>query len=270
MIFILGPCAISRDPGFNDMAYVAQEIQKIAKQFPYEEFWLRGGCWKPRTSVFSYQGAGRLGFEKMLREYQNCIHTCSKDDNIISGICVEVMDEEQYQYVKSRCDEENIDVMFQVGSRNMQNFSLLRTLNESDNLVLLKRGFGNTVDELVYARNYMPKAMVYGCERGIRTFSDSSRFTLDLATIPKIHQEANMIPVIVDPSHAAGIKSYVEPLALAAVAAGADGIMIETQNTPYGACCDKEQAYPLDELPALIEKCLAIKTALELEKVKKL
>ena len=122
------------------------------------------------------------------------------------------MDEEQYQYVKNRCDEEEVNVMFQVGSRNMQNFSLLRTLNESDNLVLLKRGFGNTVDELVYARNYMPKAMVYGCERGIRTFSDSSRFTLDLATIPKIHQEANMIPVIVDPSHAAGIKSYVEYL----------------------------------------------------------
>lgn len=270
MIFILGPCAISRDPGFNDIKYVTEEIQKVANQFPHEEFWLRGGCWKPRTSTFSYQGAGKLGFEKMLREYQNCANNCSTDDNIIKGICVEVMDEEQYHYVKERCEEEEIEVIFQIGSRNMQNFSLLRTLNESDNLILLKRGFGNTVEEFIAARNYMPKAMVYGCERGIRTFSDSSRFTLDLAAIPKIHQEANMIPVIVDPSHAAGYAPYVEPLALAAVAAGADGLMIETQNTPYGACCDKAQALPLDKLSALIEKCLAIKTALELEKVKNL
>ena len=180
------------------------------------------------------------------------------------------MDEEQYQYVKQRCDEEEVEVMFQIGSRNMQNFSFLKTMNESDNLILLKRGFGNTVEELIAARNYMPKAMVYGCERGIRTFSDSSRFTLDLAAVPHVHMTANMIPMIVDVSHAAGIKSLVEPLTLAAVGVGADGIMIETYNTPYGACCDKHQAYLIDELPALIGKCLAIKTALELEKVKKL
>jgi 3-deoxy-7-phosphoheptulonate synthase len=134
----------------------------------------------------------------------------------------------------------------------MQNFSLLKLLNQSNNMVLLKRGFGNTVEELIAARNYMPRAEVWCCERGIRTFSDSSRFTLDLATIPKIHQEANMIPVIVDPSHAAGDKLLVPSLAFSAVAAGADGLIIETENTPFGACCDKQQAIPVKELYSLI------------------
>lgn len=266
MIFILGPCAISNQEEFNDIEYVAQEIQNIANRFLCGEFWLRGGCWKPRTHSDSFQGAGIIGLEKMIAAYK----TCAKGANPIKGICVEVMSIEQYCYVRNLCDSADIEVMYQVGSRNMQNFELLRYLNRPDNLVFLKRGFGNTVEEFIAARNYMPKAMVYGCERGIRTFSDSSRFTLDLAAILKIHQEANMIPVIVDPSHAAGYALYVGPLALAAIAAGADGLMIETQNTPYSACCDKEQAYPLDKLPTLIEKCLAIKTALELEKVKNL
>lgn len=254
MIFILGPCAIMPGDGANDIEYVATEIQKLADQFPYEQFWLRGGCWKPRTYSSTFQGAGEIGFERMVSAYKALPNSV----NPIEGICVEVMDEKQYRYVKERCDELEIQVMFQIGSRNMQNFSLLRIMNESDNLILLKRGFGNTVEELSAAAGYLAKAKVYGCERGIRTFSDSSRFTLDLAAIPTMRKELNSIPMIVDVSHAAGATSLVEPLALAAIAVGADGIMIETENTPYGACCDKAQALPISDLMKLIKKSVNI------------
>ena len=157
---------------------------------------------------------------------------------------------------------EDVD-MLQVGARNMQNFDLLRELGRLDKPILLKRGLANTLKELLMSAEYIMAAgneRVILCERGIRTFSDYTRNTLDLSAVPELH-ELTHLPVIVDPSHATGISRLVPPMALAAAAGGADGLMIEVHNDPLKALCDGAQSLRPEEYDALARKVRAVREA---------
>lgn len=247
MIVILGPCTIQNFAHINETAkhinsYFNNSAQKII---------LRGGCWKPRTYVGYNQGLGEEGIPYLFQAAR---------DNNLAGICVEVMSEKHLE-ILAQYTKENIPITVQIGSRNMQNYSLLKELNNYsfyDNIVL-KRGYGATVFETIGARSYIQSDKVILCERGIRTTSDSSRFTLDIAAIPTLKEETGC-KVIVDPSHAAGKTSLVTPLAKAGIAAGADGLMIETMvtNSIYKSPCDAAQAYPIIKIPELISDCISI------------
>jgi 3-deoxy-7-phosphoheptulonate synthase len=199
---------------------------------------LRGGAFKPRSSPYSFQGLGGEGLQ-YLQE------AGSRFD---MPVVTEVMRIEDLDAVVAAAD------VVQVGARNMQNFSLLRALGRIDRPILLKRGLSATVKELLMAAEYIMAGgnqRVILCERGIRTFETATRSTLDVGAVAVLKTRTHL-PVIVDPSHAAGVRHLVIPLALAAAAVGADGLIVEAHPNPEEALCDKEQALHAEDLDQLV------------------
>ncbi|RRG17871.1 3-deoxy-7-phosphoheptulonate synthase [Weissella viridescens] len=208
---------------------------------------LRGGSFKPRTNPYSFQGYGETG----LKEHRQAADQYGLD------MMTEIMDTRDFALVNQYTD------IFQVGARNMQNFSLLKQLGQQTKPVGLKRGMSATIDDLLNAAEYILAAgnpNVFLIERGIRTFDNKyTRNTFDVAAVPVL-QQLTHLPVLVDPSHAAGKRALVEPLALAGVAAGAQGLMIEIHDQPEKALVDGAQALTPEELKTLMQKATAIKT----------
>ena len=205
---------------------------------------LRGGAFKPRTSPYAFQGLGIEALE-ILSEARE-----------LTGLplVTELMDPRDVEAVVGTTD------VIQIGARNMQNFSLLSEVGRSDKPVLLKRGPSASVEELLMAAEYIlheGNQQVILCERGIRTFERSTRYTLDIGAIPVLKQETHL-PVIVDPSHAAGKRELVPALARAAVAAGADGIIVEAHPAPEEALCDGPQLIPTAEFAAFADEIRAL------------
>src|SRR5206468_2492117 len=189
---------------------------------------LRGGAYKPRTSPYSFQGLGEGGL-RLLAEARE-----------VTGMPVvtELMDVRDLEPILEVAD------VIQIGARNMQNYTLLAEIGRAGRPVVLKRGLSATLEELLMAAEYVLKEgneNVILCERGIRTFETAYRFTLDLMAVPAL-RELTHLPVIVDPSHAAGRRDWVKPMSLAAAAAGADGVLVEVHNEPEEAICDGPQA----------------------------
>jgi len=216
---IAGPCSVESREQLLLAAKVAQQSGATM---------LRGGAFKPRTSPYAFQGLGVEGLE-FLAEAREATGL---------PIVTELMDPRHLEAVATYSD------IIQIGARNMQNFQLLSSVGEVDRPVLLKRGLAATIDELLMAAEYIVKegnARVILCERGIRTFETATRNTLDISAVPIIKQRSHL-PVVVDPSHAAGKVELVEPLSLAAIAAGADGVMIEMHPTPETALSDGAQS----------------------------
>ena len=223
---IAGPCSVENR---EQIIEVAKGVKAGGADV------LRGGAFKPRTSPYAFQGLKDEGIRLLLK---------AKEATGLP-IITEIMNTRALDLFA------DVDII-QVGARNMQNFDLLQELNNFDFRVILKRGFGNTVYETCKAREYIKSDKVILCERGIRTFSDASRFTLDFAAIPMLQKLTGCV-VIVDPSHAAGQADLVLPLAQAALAAGADGLMIEiTSNKNYQRKCDHNQAITAEELGKLL------------------
>ena len=193
---------------------------------------LRGGAYKPRTSPYSFQGLGAEGL-RLLAE--------ARAETGLP-IVTELMD------VRDTEDVAEVADVIQIGARNMQNYSLLAEVGRTGLPVLLKRGLSATLEELLMAAEYVLKEgndKVMLCERGIRTFETSYRFTLDLLAVPAL-RELSHLPIVIDPSHAAGRRDWVGPMSLAAAAAGADGIIVEVHNEPEEAICDGPQALPTE------------------------
>lgn len=227
---IAGPCSIETK---EQIIEVANDVKKSGAHL------LRGGAFKPRTSPYAFQGLHEHGLELLLE--------AKKATGL--PVVTEIMSAEHLPLF------EDVDVI-QVGARNMQNFELLKELGKLDKPILLKRGLANTIDELLMSAEYIMAGgneKVILCERGIRTFETSTRNTLDISAIPVLKQKTHL-PVIVDPSHAAGIRALVEPLSLAAVAAGADGLMIEVHNNPEKALCDGAQSLTPEMFDRLMVK----------------
>jgi len=201
---------------------------------------LRGGAFKPRTSPYSFQGLGEEGL-KLLRK---------AGDEFGLAVITEIMDPGRVELIYKYTD------IFQLGSRNMQNFPLLRELGRIDKPVMIKRGMAATIDDWLMAAEYILASgneKVFLCERGIRTFETSTRNTFDLSAIPVIQQRSHL-PVFADPSHATGIRDKVIPMARAAVAADADGLMIEVHNNPEAAMSDGPQALLPDQFNELMDQ----------------
>lgn len=236
---IAGPCAIeSREQLF----LAADSIARSGAKF------FRGGAYKPRTSPYAFQGLGIDGL-KMMAEVR---------DQYGLNIVTEAMDEHGVDAVEQYGD------CIQIGARNMQNFSLLRYVGKARKPVLLKRGLSATLDELLLAAEYIMAEGNYDvilCERGIRTFADHSRNTLDLSIVPAVHQKTHL-PIIVDPSHGTGHNYMVGPLAKAGVAVGADGLIIEVHPQPEMALCDGAQALTLDQYQEIIRSIISLHSLL--------
>ena len=227
---IAGPCAVESS---EQVTSIARQVSAAGAQL------LRGGAFKPRTSPYTFGGLGAEGLELLCRAGRE------------TGLPVvsEITDPRQLPLFRE------VDVL-QVGARNMQNFELLRELGRQEKPVLLKRSFGATVTELLQAAEYIlagGNERVILCERGIRTFETDSRATLDVAGIAALKEQSHL-PVLADPSHAAGRRELVTPLALAAAAAGADGLMIEVHNDPPHAKCDGQQSLTPEKFDALMKK----------------
>ncbi len=222
MTIIGGPCSIESEA---QALAIAEHVCRSGAQL------FRGGAFKPRTSPYSFQGLGKKGLEilKTVREATGL------------PVVTEVMDYETFDLVEKYAD------VIQIGARNMQNFSLLKRASHAGKPILLKRGMAATIDEWLMAAEYIleggnPRVVL--CERGVRTFAHHSRNTLDLSAIPVIQKESHL-PVIVDPSHAAGKRDQVIPLSRAAVAVGAHGLMVEVHHQPEKALSDGAQSlYP--------------------------
>jgi 3-deoxy-7-phosphoheptulonate synthase len=218
---IAGPCTVESREQTIEVARVVADAGAAM---------LRGGAYKPRTSPYSFQGLGAEGLKFLLE---------AKEETSLP-IVTELMDVRDVEDVVEAAD------VIQIGARNMQNYSLLTEVGRAGLPVLLKRGLSATLDELLMASEYILKegnTNVMLCERGIRTFETAYRFTLDLMAVPVL-RELTHLPVVIDPSHAAGRRDWVEPLSLAAAAAGADGIIVEVHNEPEQAICDGPQALP--------------------------
>ena len=228
---IAGPCTVESREVLLD---AARTVRDAGAQF------LRGGAYKPRTSPYSFQGLGEAGL-RLLAE--------AKAETGLP-IVTELMDVRDLEPVLEVAD------VVQLGARNMQNYTLLTEVGRSGKPVLLKRGLSATLEELLMAAEYILKEgneQVMLCERGIRTYEPSYRFTLDLMAVPVL-RELTHLPIVVDPSHAAGKRSLVEPLSLAAAAAGADGIIVEIHPNPEEAVCDGPQALYADDFAAYLRK----------------
>ena len=215
---IAGPCSVENH---DQIISIAQDVKAAGANM------LRGGAFKPRTSPYDFQGLKADGLELLLEAKK------------ITGlpIVTEIMNANHLPLF------ENVDLI-QVGARNMQNFELLKELGHTNKPILLKRGLANTIKELLMAAEYIMSGgneNILLCERGIRTFETATRNTLDLSAIPELH-ELTHLPVVIDPSHATGVARYVKPMALAAAAAGCDGLIIEVHNDPPHALCDGAQS----------------------------
>jgi len=236
-VLIAGPCSVeSRDQMFRTVEFLVSQGVRL----------IRGGVFKPRTSPYAFQGLGEEGL-KILQEVKQRFGV---------GIVTEALDHENFNEVEPVAD------MVQIGARNMQNFSLLRRAGKSSKPVLLKRGLAATLEELLMAAEYIlagGNRQVVVCERGVRTFADHTRNTLDLSAVVAVKQLSHL-PVVVDPSHAAGKWAYVIPLALAGLAAGADALLVEVHPDPARALSDGPQSLTFEkfaELQKKIERCIA-------------
>lgn len=231
---IAGPCSIE---SAEQITNVAKLVKEAGAQF------LRGGAFKPRTSPYAFQGLREAGLE--------LLQAAKREADM--PIVTEIMDPSQLPVF------ENVDII-QVGARNMQNFELLKELGKTDKPILLKRGLSSTIQELLMSAEYIMAGgneKVILCERGIRTFETYTRNTLDLSAIPLIKKMSHL-PVIVDPSHATGIAGLVKPMALAATAAGADGLIIEVHHDPAHALCDGQQSITPVEFKELVSAVSAV------------
>jgi 3-deoxy-7-phosphoheptulonate synthase len=225
-IVMAGPCSVESE---RQIMETAEEVASAGAKM------LRGGAFKPRTSPYAFQGLGDLALEILVE---------AREETGLP-LVTELMDPRHVEAVVEVAD------VIQIGARNMSNFSLLSEVGRAPKPVLLKRGLSSTVEDLLMAAEYIVKegnSEVILCERGIKTFETSTRFTLDISAIPVLKMETHL-PVIVDPSHPAGRRELVLPLARAAVAAGADGIIVEVHPRPEEALCDAAQQIPTSDFP---------------------
>jgi 3-deoxy-7-phosphoheptulonate synthase len=239
IIVMAGPCAVESEKQLTEAARVIKDAGAVI---------LRGGAFKPRTSPFSFQGLQEEGVELLLK--------VKKQFDL--PVVTEVVDQEDLELVSKAAD------ILQVGSRNMQNFSLLTAVGKKHKPVVLKRGFACTVTEWLTAADYLlaeGNNQVILCERGIRTFEDSTRFMVDIGAIPVV-EKVSHLPVIVDPSHAAGHYSLVPAIARAAIAAGADGLLIEVHPNPKEALVDGLQSLTPSDFARLMGELRKIARAI--------
>ncbi|HZU41670.1 MAG TPA: 3-deoxy-7-phosphoheptulonate synthase, partial [Terriglobales bacterium] len=228
---VAGPCAVENR---EQIFAVAELVHRAGAQF------FRGGAYKPRTSPYSFQGMGEDGL-RLLAEVR---------DRFGMMIMTEAVDNESLELVDHYAD------VIQIGARNMQNFSLLKRAGRAKKPVLLKRGMSATLEELLMAAEYVMSEGNYNvilCERGVRTFADHTRNTLDLSIVPAV-QRLSHLPIIVDPSHGTGKRNKVTPLSRAAVAVGADGLIVEVHNNPDLALSDGMQSLYPDQFDELMEQ----------------
>ncbi|TJX14541.1 3-deoxy-7-phosphoheptulonate synthase [Tissierella creatinini] len=238
IVVMAGPCSVESET----------QIKDIAKNVKYHgaEI-LRGGAWKPRTSPYSFQGLRADGLE--------LLNMAKQETNM--PVVSEITNPSHIEMFLDSVD------MFQVGARNMQNFELLKELGRTNKPVMIKRGFANTYEELIMSAEYVMSGgnnNVVLCERGIRTCENYTRNTLDISAIPVL-KKLTHLPVVIDPSHAAGINWMVEPLSMAALAAGADGLIIEVHNDPKNALCDGAQSLTYDSFAETMVKLKLIAAA---------
>ena len=238
-VVIAGPCSVESE---EQTLKTAREVKAAGANM------LRGGAFKPRTSPYDFQGLGLQGL-KILEK--------AKQETGLP-IVTEVTDPRDVSWVSEYAD------VLQIGTRNMQNFSLLKEVGKIDKPVLLKRGMYSTLKEWLNCAEYILAAgnpHVILCERGIRTFETYTRNTLDLSIVPSV-KETSHLPIIVDPSHGTGRLSIIEPMSLAAMAAGADGIMVEVHCSPADAMCDKDQAMSPDMFEGLMKKLRLLQSSM--------
>ncbi len=236
---IAGPCSVENEA---QIIAVAKSVKAAGATL------LRGGAFKPRTSPYAFQGLHDEGLRLLLKAKE------------ATGLPVvtEIMDAADLPLF------EQVD-MIQVGARNMQNFELLKKLGKVNKPILLKRGLANTIQELLMSAEYIMAGgneQVVLCERGIRTFETATRNTLDLSAIPVLHEKTHL-PVIVDPSHATGVSRLVKPMAVAAAACGADGLIIEVHNDPKHALCDGAQSLTPEEFQDVSNRVFAVRKIME-------
>jgi 3-deoxy-7-phosphoheptulonate synthase len=230
-VIMAGPCAIESEEQ-------ALTIARIVKQYGAQVF--RGGAYKPRTSPYSFQGLGEEGLKILARVRQE------------TGLLIvtEATDISNIELVEQYTD------IVQIGARNMQNYALLKRAGQCHCPILLKRGFAATIEELLMSAEYIiseGNARIILCERGIRTFADNTRNTLDISAIPSI-KEVSHLPVVVDPSHAAGRREYVVPLSKGAIAVGADGLIVEVHHDPPHAISDGRQSLYPEQFQKLMQE----------------
>ncbi len=238
VVIIAGPCAVESE---EQLFETARAVKKSGAKI------LRGGAFKPRSSPYSFQGLGEEGL-KLLSDIR-------KETGL--PVVTEVMDTRQIELVSGYAD------MLQIGSRNMHNYPLLKEAGMCRKPVLLKRGMMATIEEFLLAAEYIlhqGNDQIILCERGIRTFETSTRNTLDLSAVPMLKRVSHL-PVIVDPSHGTGLRWMVPAMAKAAVAAGADGLIIEVHYNPEKALCDGQQSLSLDEFTRLMADLYKIEQA---------
>jgi 3-deoxy-7-phosphoheptulonate synthase len=238
VLIMAGPCAVE---GAEQLEAAADAVRRVGVRV------LRGGAFKPRTSPYSFQGLGEPGL-LLLREVA---------DRHQMAVITEVLSAEDVALVAAHAD------ILQVGARNMQNYRLLQALGEVDRPVLLKRGLAATVDELLQAAEYVlagGNQRVALCERGLRGFEPSVRFSLDITSVPVL-KRLSSLPVVVDPSHAAGRAQYVPALALAGVAAGADGLLVEVHPDPSSALSDGAQSLDPEAFGTLVQQVCQVALA---------
>ena len=236
-VMIAGPCSVESE---EQIVAVAKAVKASGANI------LRGGAFKPRTSPYDFQGLKATGIELL------------KTARAATGlpIVTEIMGVEHLPLF------EDVDII-QVGARNMQNYDLLKEMGSVKKPILLKRGLANTLKELLMSAEYIMASgndNVILCERGIRTFDDYTRNTLDLAAVPMLH-ELSHLPVIVDPSHSTGINRLVPPMTLAAAACGADGVIVEVHNDPIHALCDGAQSLTCEQFAEVARKVRAVRKA---------
>ncbi len=242
LTIIAGPCSVESKEQIND---ISKNVKRSGASI------LRGGAFKPRTSPYSFQGLELEGL--------NLLKEAKKNTSL--PIVSEIMSVSMIEKFI-----EDVDII-QVGARNMQNFDLLKELGKTKKPILLKRGFCATIEEFLNSAEYIMSGgneNIILCERGIRTFEPFTRNTLDISSIPII-KKLSHLPIIVDPSHASGISSLVEPLSLASISAGADGLIIEVHNDPKNALCDGEQSLNINEFDELVKKVKLVANAVNRE-----
>lgn len=237
-VLMAGPCSVESE---EQIIEVARRVKESGATI------LRGGAFKPRTSPYSFQGMGPDGIELLLK---------AKAETGLP-IVTEIMESSQLEFF------DDVDII-QVGARNMQNFELLKRLGQINKPILLKRGLSATYQELIMSAEYIMAGGnrdVILCERGIRTFETMTRNTLDISAIPILKEETHL-PIIIDPSHAAGLNRLVEPLSLAATAAGAHGMIIEVHNDPEHALCDGPQSLRPEVFDKVAKKLFLLKNTM--------
>ena len=239
LAIMAGPCSVESE---EQMVTVAKAVKAAGATL------LRGGAFKPRTSPYAFQGLHEDGLKLLLKAKE------------ATGLPVvtEIMDASHLPLF------DDVDVI-QVGARNMQNFELLKVLGKTHKPILLKRGLANTIQEWLMSAEYIMAGgndQVILCERGIRTYETATRNTLDLSCIPVLREKTHL-PILVDPSHATGVARLVKPMAMAATAAGADGLMIEVHNDPKHALCDGAQSLTPDEFADVVRRVKGIRAVVE-------